>query len=197
MNRNRLTLEQPASQRSEVSQRTRANSQSLVWCSFAISKPDGMYPRSARDCQRIFEPSYGRRVLDRPRSVGQVGKPVLRNAGCGTLMETSRRVPRMRLLSLSALFLALPSLAADPPKGIDFAHDVVPILKTRCAKCHTNGTYKGSVSFDTRADVLKKAAVSGRAAESELFRRISSNDPDTRMPPKSEALSAKEVKVLE
>src|SRR5262245_58687353 len=103
----------------------------------------------------------------------------------------------MRLLSFSALFLAIPSFAADPLKGIDFAHDVVPILKARCAKCHTNGTYKGSVSFDTRADVLKKAAVAGKARESELFRRISSDDPDTRMPPKSDPLPAKEVKVLE
>jgi Protein of unknown function (DUF1549)/Protein of unknown function (DUF1553)/Planctomycete cytochrome C len=103
----------------------------------------------------------------------------------------------MRLPSLTTLLVFAATAAADPPKGIDFAHDVVPILKARCAKCHTNGTYKGSVSFDTRADAMKKAAVPGKASESELFRRITSNDPDTRMPPKSEALAAKEVKILE
>ena len=52
-----------------------------------------------------------------------------------------------------------PVAAQQADKKIDFAHDVVPILKARCAKCHTNGTYKGGVSFDTREDLLKSKAV--------------------------------------
>ena len=38
-----------------------------------------------------------------------------------------------------AMFLS-PISAQGPEKKTDFAHDVVPILKARCAKCHTNGT---------------------------------------------------------
>jgi cytochrome c553 len=103
-------------------------------------------------------------------------------------------LPRITLLLLAA---ALPAWAADPPsKPIDFAHDVVPILKTHCAKCHTNGTYKGSMSLDTRADAVKKAAVPGKSAESKLIRRITSDDPDERMPPEGSRLSDKEVRVL-
>jgi hypothetical protein len=91
------------------------------------------------------------------------------------------------------------SLSAQPPdKGTDFAHEVVPILKTKCAKCHTNGTYKGGISFDTREDLLKaKAAVPGKSGASELLKRVRSTDDEVRMPPpKAEPLTAKEVAVL-
>ncbi|WP_406693924.1 PSD1 and planctomycete cytochrome C domain-containing protein [Singulisphaera sp. Ch08] len=83
--------------------------------------------------------------------------------------------------------------AADP-KSVDFAHDIVPLIKDRCAKCHTNGTYKGSFSLDTRQATLKsEAVVPGKSQESELVARIVSDDPDERMPPKGERLTAAEV----
>ena len=94
---------------------------------------------------------------------------------------SSRLAAPVLLLSLTA------APAADPPKAVDFAHDVVPILKARCAECHTNGKYKGSLSLDTRADVLKsKAVVPGKAATSELIKRVTSNDADEQMPPKGD-----------
>jgi hypothetical protein len=81
--------------------------------------------------------------------------------------------------------------------AVDFAHDVVPLLKARCAKCHTNGEYKGSFSLDTREAVLKKkAAVPGNSADSELFKRITSDDPQTRMPSKGAPLTPKEVALI-
>ncbi|HXG13464.1 MAG TPA: PSD1 and planctomycete cytochrome C domain-containing protein [Gemmataceae bacterium] len=86
---------------------------------------------------------------------------------------------------------------AEPVKKVDFAHDIVPLLKARCAECHTNGKYKGSVSFDTREDLLKsKVVVPGKSGASELVRRITSRDPEVRMPPKGEALSAREIELL-
>src|SRR5262245_18127490 len=107
---------------------------------------------------------------------------------------------RLALRITAGLILAVlanrPAVAADPPKGVDFAHDVVPILKVHCAKCHTNGTYKGSMSLDTRADVVKKAAVPGKAAVSEMIKRVTSADPDERMPPEGARLSDKEVRTL-
>ncbi len=82
-------------------------------------------------------------------------------------------------------------------KPVDFAHDIVPLLKARCAKCHTNGEYKGSFSLDTREAVLKtKGAVPGKSADSELFKRILSDDPTMRMPSKGERLTAKEAALI-
>lgn len=105
----------------------------------------------------------------------------------------------MHKLSILVLALALASmpLQAGEPKKIDFVHDVAPILKARCAECHTNGKYKGSVSFDTREDLLKSKAVKpGKSGDSELVKRITSADPEMRMPPKGAPLDAKQVALL-
>ena len=37
---------------------------------------------------------------------------------------------------------------------IDFAHQVMPILKKNCAECHTDGKKKGGLSMNTRAEFL-------------------------------------------
>ena len=77
------------------------------------------------------------------------------------------------------------------------AHEVAPILKARCAECHTNGKYKGGVNLDSRGDLLKsKAALPGKSTGSKIFERISSKNPEERMPPKGEPLSAKQIELL-
>jgi hypothetical protein len=113
-------------------------------------------------------------------------------------MSCSMPAGLARLL-LGLISLAFPTAVAcaEPPKKVDFAHDILPLLKARCAECHTNGKYKGSLSLDTRADILKKkAVVPGKSAESELIKRVTSSDKDERMPQKGEPLSAKEVELL-
>src|SRR6058998_795645 len=105
-------------------------------------------------------------------------------------------VPIRAALLLSGFFLATRA-PGDEPKKIDFVHDIVPILKARCAECHTNGKYKGGLSLDTRAQLLKKkAVVPGRSSASELVKRVSSNDRDFRMPPKGEALPPDQIALL-
>jgi hypothetical protein len=101
-----------------------------------------------------------------------------------------------RLGILTSLLISTAAFA-QPEKKVDFAHDVVPILKARCAKCHTNGTYKGSLSLDTRESLLrKKAATPGKSAESEMIKRVTSSDPEFQMPPEGARLTAKEVATL-
>ena len=79
-------------------------------------------------------------------------------------------------------------------KPIDFAHDVAPLIKARCAECHTDGKYKGSFSLDTRETMVKsEAIVPGKSGESELIDRVTSDDPEFRMPPKGARLTAAEV----
>jgi hypothetical protein len=113
-------------------------------------------------------------------------------------MSCSIRVAWARLTAgLVALAVLTSPGRAQTPKKVDFAHDVLPLLKARCAECHTNGKYKGSFSLDTRADVLrKKAVVPGKSGDSELIKRITSTDKDVRMPARGEPLSAKEVTLL-
>ncbi len=87
---------------------------------------------------------------------------------------------------------------AAQEKQLDFAHDVVPVLKKHCAACHTNGTYKGGLSLDTREElVAAKVVVPGRPGENELLARVTSTDVDLQMPPRERPrLSDAEVAVL-
>jgi hypothetical protein len=104
----------------------------------------------------------------------------------------------LRLLGAVLGLLALTASGrAQAPKKVDFAHDILPLLKARCAECHTNGKYKGSFSLDTREDILRtKGVVLGKSAVSEVIKRVISNDPKVRMPPKGEALAAKDIELL-
>jgi Protein of unknown function (DUF1549)/Protein of unknown function (DUF1553)/Planctomycete cytochrome C len=101
------------------------------------------------------------------------------------------------LVSVSIGFsLSAGSSAGDEPprKPIDFAHDITPLVKAYCAKCHTDGTYKGSFSLDTRETMLKSKAIElGKSSESELIERLTSDDPEFQMPPKGARLTASEV----
>ncbi|MGF1578759.1 MAG: PSD1 and planctomycete cytochrome C domain-containing protein [Gemmataceae bacterium] len=90
-----------------------------------------------------------------------------------------------------------PTLGVQKKNNIDFAHQIVPILKTHCAKCHTNGTYKGRLSMDTRKALLDaKVIVPGKSEKSELYKRITTKDPLDRMPPNGKALSKKEIALV-
>ena len=102
---------------------------------------------------------------------------------------------RRSLLCLS-LVTSLPASAA-----IDFAHQVVPILKRHCADCHLGEKKKGGLSLNTRQETLagsENAAVVtlGKAEQSLLIEVLTSTDEDTQMPPKGPRVSAVELAIL-
>jgi hypothetical protein len=69
---------------------------------------------------------------------------------------------------------------------ISFNRDVRPILSNRCFACHgpDEKKRKSGLRLDVREAALKKhAMVPGDASTSELIKRITSTDPDERMPP--------------
>ena len=49
--------------------------------------------------------------------------------------------------------------AVDAATRVDFAHDILPVLKSKCAKCHTAGVYKGGLSLESREKLLESGAV--------------------------------------
>lgn len=83
------------------------------------------------------------------------------------------------------------SLAHGETSSPDFNHDIRPILANQCFKCHgpDEGTRKASLRLDTEEAATSAlpnghvAIVPGDASASELVRRITSADNDTRMPP--------------
>jgi len=104
----------------------------------------------------------------------------------------------MRSSPLLAGLLLTTSLGAAP---VDFAHEVVPILRKHCVECHAGDKKKGGLSMNTRASLLEggengAVVTAGQTQKSKLLEAIVSADPDVRMPPKGDRLSSAEVATL-
>jgi len=87
-------------------------------------------------------------------------------------------------LSLSQRATAQTEGQAASGRAVRFSTDIRPILSDRCFHCH--GPDEESREAELRLDIAPEAdhiVVPGKPAESELFRRITSTDPDEQMPP--------------
>ncbi|MFM7040822.1 MAG: c-type cytochrome domain-containing protein, partial [Planctomycetaceae bacterium] len=90
-------------------------------------------------------------------------------------------------------------VAAEP---VDFVHEVVPLLKRHCAECHLGDARQGGFSMNTRealvagGDSGTAGIVARDAAGSELIARVTSTDPDLRMPSDGPPLPDAAVAVL-
>ncbi len=88
-------------------------------------------------------------------------------------------------------------------KRVDFAREVLPILASRCFRCHGGVREKGGLNLADRARMISplasgdRAVVAGDPAASELLARITSHDPDTRMPSDGTPLAPAEVRLIE
>ncbi len=106
---------------------------------------------------------------------------------------------------LSLLGTAGVASAAEPP-AVDYTRDIRPLLAANCLHCHGQDptTREAGLRLDefvtSGADVAGAEAVivPGDAASSELFARITSDDPDLRMPPvgSGKELDADEIETL-
>lgn len=94
------------------------------------------------------------------------------------------------------------AVAARTALGVDFAHEVVPILRKHCGECHTGDARQGGFSLNTREDLLAggdsgtPGLVPGSSTTSEIIARITSDDPDDRMPSEGEPLPAEAIATL-
>ena len=115
--------------------------------------------------------------------------------------------PIVRHFVALASLMAIPfgaARAADSP--VDFNHDIRPILSNRCWKCHgpDEKERQAGLRMDARdgltvkLDSGKIAVVAGKPEESELMRRIVSDDDAVRMPPSGHGkkLDPKEIELL-
>lgn len=102
---------------------------------------------------------------------------------------------------LGLLVMALVRAGTANSAEIDFPHDIVPILKTHCAKCHSGEKKQGGFSMDTREKFLAggetgPVVMPGASGRSLLIERITAKDADLRMPPESDPLSADQIDKL-
>src|SRR5690242_10513424 len=83
-----------------------------------------------------------------------------------------------------------PAIADDRAAPVEFNRDIRPILSDNCFHCHgpDRAQRKADLRLDIEAEALAQRAgepaiVPGNSAASEIVRRITSADPDERMPP--------------
>jgi hypothetical protein len=69
--------------------------------------------------------------------------------------------------------------------SVDFVRDIQPLLADRCFACHgpDANARQAELRLDFHVQAIESAIVPGNAADSELVQRITSDDPDQRMPP--------------
>ena len=102
----------------------------------------------------------------------------------------------MRLPSTASRFAvtalaAITLLAVARGEEVDFGREIKPILSENCFFCHgpDGENRKAKLRLDTYEGASADAVVPGKPGESELIRRIFSEDPDERMPPPEAKIS--------
>ena len=84
----------------------------------------------------------------------------------------------------------------------DFSRDIRPIFNQNCVACHGGVRQKNGVSFIFREEALgkgksgRRTIVPGHPDASELISRLTSHDPDVRMPYHAPSLSPEQISLL-
>jgi len=106
---------------------------------------------------------------------------------------------RVRQFVVCALTLFPVTAIGHAQEKVDFAHEVVPVLKKHCAECHTGTRSEGGFSFNTHRQILESGYVKpGEAADSLMVELLHSTDTDYQMPPSDRPrLTADEIRLLE
>lgn len=105
----------------------------------------------------------------------------------------------MKRLFLSATFATIFAMGSVQAE-VNFAKDVLPILRDNCISCHGAKKKKGKLRLDTEAFAHKDSLIPGNLEESELYQRIIlPADDDDIMPPSDDGakpLSKEQVAVI-
>jgi Protein of unknown function (DUF1553)/Protein of unknown function (DUF1549)/Planctomycete cytochrome C len=87
-------------------------------------------------------------------------------------------------------------------KPVDFSRDIRPIFNQNCTSCHGGVRQKNGVSFIFREEALgtgksgRRTIVPGDPNASELIARVTSKDPDVRMPYHAPPLTPEQIALL-
>ncbi len=106
------------------------------------------------------------------------------------------------LAATCAVFTASGDSKGSSVGAVDFNRDIRPILSDNCFSCHgpDDKQRKASLRFDTKEGAFARPGVivPNDSAGSRLIQRITSKDPDTRMPPpySGHSLTEKQIDLL-
>lgn len=117
--------------------------------------------------------------------------------------------PRTLQVALTGMLLwlgaggAVADTSSTTNRAVDFQRDIRPLLSANCFQCHgpDEGTREAELRLDQPGNAYEDrggyaAIVPGNPLESELFQRISTQDPDAKMPPESSNKTLTEDQIL-
>ncbi len=113
-----------------------------------------------------------------------------------------RRFPKTIIFAFVVILLSVAIWIMLPGEEIDYNTQVKPIINSRCISCHGGVKQNGGFSllFEEQAKGKTKsgaiAIIPGHPGQSEMIRRILSNDPEERMPYEKAPLTKNEIHIL-
>ena len=105
------------------------------------------------------------------------------------------------LVQLVCMICVAGSSGAGNEQAVNYDRDVRPILSARCFCCHGPERQESGLRLDARGRVMAGcdggvSIVTGKSGESELIRRVASDEETARMPPKGERLTTFQINML-
>ncbi|MFM7181509.1 MAG: DUF1549 domain-containing protein [Verrucomicrobiales bacterium] len=106
-----------------------------------------------------------------------------------------------RLPKSAGFFLLFPAVAPLAAAEVDFAHQVVPILRNHCAECHMGENRKAGLSMNTRESLLQGSEYgpvveAGKGEDSVMIEAMLSDDKVDRMPPKGPRVPPEDIEFV-
>ncbi len=119
-------------------------------------------------------------------------------------MRDSIMLMHLLIIGLLASGWSAAIVSAAEPAGasVSFRRDLAPVLRDQCLACHSAKKTEGGYRVDTFTMLLKPGdsgdtpVTAGKPDESELLRRLESDDESERMPYESDPLPADFVKLV-
>src|SRR5271168_1775606 len=129
--------------------------------------------------------------------------------GCNAVARSSAlrnsgwRMATLGIVAVAALLVwPIRSFHRSPHNPVEFSRDIRPILNQNCVACHGGVRQKNGVSFIFREEALgtgksgRRTIVPGNPDASEFMARLTSTDPETRMPYHAPPLAPQQIALL-
>ena len=109
---------------------------------------------------------------------------------------------QLRFSQLILILFVASTVEFASAEPIDFVRDVQPILVKHCIVCHGPGKQESGYRIDLFESLMRGgesetvAVVTADIEQSHLIARVTSNDPQVKMPPSGTGLENKEIATL-
>ena len=131
------------------------------------------------------------------------GSRSLLESGYGEIRSRFRRNSVNRSVVTSAILWALClTVHAEDAKPVTYDDHVATIFKKHCLQCHGDSKQEAGLNLASYLSIRKggsggEVVVAGRSSSSRLFKAITEEDPEARMPPQNDPLPKEQIALIQ